>query len=362
MTKLIPFCALALLVNISAHANNEQTVYQYPQVQPAGEALQSLHKTSVEYWQTVSGKELKTGIPVFVSQSQHFIRIAPRAHFDSGEIIKPQSLASKAFIAKDADTQKELSIHVVAEQQHMREAGFDDGSVGIKLANIKAQGQTLLRTKQALNDNDEYLVHVIEKGSRQALKANTQFTLGQYQQRLDISLDLGDAPLKNEQVKLRLHSPVSEKVDVAFDNGEAVFAQPLTHLGAAQGYYELEATVTTQMNGQTIKRSVQMPFVYSAQTIVMDTATVTALADNHYQAIVPVEVEMHGRYAIRATLRGQSNNGDPISIATVEVAKNISSADQFVLPFTSTQAVYGPYQLVDVELIDQTRMLKFTPQ
>ncbi|MEL7309138.1 MAG: DUF4785 domain-containing protein, partial [Pseudomonadota bacterium] len=72
INKITTLAAAMMLVSNAAHAN-EQTVYQFPQVQPAANAqLETLEKDSVEYWQKVSGKELKRGVPVFVNQADNF--------------------------------------------------------------------------------------------------------------------------------------------------------------------------------------------------------------------------------------------------------------------------------------------------
>ena len=51
INKLTTLAAAMMLVSNAAQAN-EQTVYQFPQVQPALSAqLETLEKDSVEYWQ-----------------------------------------------------------------------------------------------------------------------------------------------------------------------------------------------------------------------------------------------------------------------------------------------------------------------
>ncbi|MBS3797096.1 DUF4785 domain-containing protein [Pseudoalteromonas sp. BDTF-M6] len=365
MKKLTTVYALMMFSSTGAMADagNTQTVYQFPQVQATpATPLRSLEKTSVEYWQQVSGKELKQGVPVFVNQADHLIRVAPKARFENGEVIKPYDLQLDKFSVRDAQSQRLMPVQAIAAREQMQQAGFNDGSVGLKLGQINGKGQPMLHTTQALNDQDIYLVHVIEKGSGNALQARTQFTLSEHQQRLGVELNMGSQKLQDKNVQLKLHSPTGERIGARYQGGEAIFDQPLTYLGAANGYYELEASVDTQVNGKKVKRSVKMPFVHSMQTISMSDAKVQALGGNQYRASVPVEVTDSGRYAIRATLTGRADNGERIRLATVEVAKELDSNGQFLMPFSATQGANAPYRLVDIELTDQTRMLKFTPQ
>ena len=178
--KITKLCAAIMVVSAVANAN-EQTVYQFPQVQSASVApLQSLEKDSVEYWQRVTGKELKRGVPVFVNQADHFIRIAPKARFDSGEVMKPHQLQANMFLVL-SESGRQISMQAIAAREQMQNAGFRDGSVGLKLGQVN--GKAMLQTRQALGDQDTYLVHVIEKGSLNALHAKTQFKLKEQQQR-----------------------------------------------------------------------------------------------------------------------------------------------------------------------------------
>lgn len=357
--KITTLCAAIMLVNAAANAN-EQTVYQFPQVQPASAApLQNLEKDSVEYWQRVTGKELKRGVPVFVNQAEHFIRIAPKARFDSGEVMKPHQLQVDMFSVRD-ESARQMPMQAIAAREQMQNAGFRDGSVGLKLGQVN--GKAMLQTRQALGDQDIYLVHVIEKGSRSALRAKTQFKLKEQQQRLSINLSMGQKYIKDSDVELALFSPSGEQLEVRYEKGEAVFTYPLETIGAAKGYYELEANIKTNASGKIVKRSIKMPFVHSADTITMGKASVMSLGRNHFQAQVPVDVTDAGRFAIRATLTGTDSKGERVKLATVEVAKQIEGHGQFMMPFSSVRTANPPFELTDIELTDQTRMLKFAPE
>ncbi len=66
INKLTTIATAIVLVSTAANAN-EQTVYQFPQVQRASSAqLPTLERDSVEYWKNVLGKESKRSVLVFV--------------------------------------------------------------------------------------------------------------------------------------------------------------------------------------------------------------------------------------------------------------------------------------------------------
>ncbi|TMP86072.1 hypothetical protein CWC05_15870 [Pseudoalteromonas ruthenica] len=362
MKYTLTLSALAMMT--SAAMANEQTIYQWPNVyQGDNTSLQQLTKSSHEYWQTVSGRELKQGVAVHVTQADHLIRVAPKARFDSGTVIKPQQLQMDKLQLRDAKTDATLALKSIAAQQQMHQAGFKDGSVAIQLKNVSAQGKPMLQSTQPLGDDDQYLVHVVEKDSPYALKAHADFRVDEQQRSLAMDLSIaqqGNASKAANNVSLRVHSPVNEQLSARYANGKVIFSQPLQHVGAAQGFYEIEADTTVNINGQQVKRTIKLPFVYSKDTITMKTAKVSALGNNRFQASVPVNVSDEGRYAIRATLQGMVA-GKATKLATVEVAKAIKGVDTFTLPFDVATAATGPFKLVDIELSDHTRMLKFTP-
>ena len=45
----------------------DQTIYQWDSALPASEEMLSINKISDEYWETVSGKQLKQGVMVYLT-------------------------------------------------------------------------------------------------------------------------------------------------------------------------------------------------------------------------------------------------------------------------------------------------------
>lgn len=357
LTCSLVMCALPAVFAEQAIA--KQTVYQFKSVQTnAAKPNSTLTKSSNEYWQTYTGKELKQGVELALSDKEQLIRVAPKARYEQGQVFKPKGLELKQLKLLDKQTKKELKLQRKADQQQMRDAGFDDGSVA--LASLDVSNNPILKTDQALNDNDKYLVHVKEKKSKFVLKAKNQLRKSHKSDSLKFELDLNGKKPNKKQVKLVLHSPSNESVNVALVNDKVVFDQPLETIGAINGFYEIEALVTMDVSGEPLKRSIKMPFSNEIETASIGTETYR-VKNRNVHVEVPVSVEMPGRYALKATL-AMVKNGKVNRLATVEVAKQIEHADTLMLPFNVMSRSKGQFTLVDVELTDQTRMIKMYPE
>lgn len=355
LTCSLTMCALPLL--FSGQVAAKQTVYQYKQVQAKTTPQTSISKTSQEYWQTYSGKELKAGIELSITDNEPLIRVAPKARFDNGQVFKPKGLELKQLKLVDKQTRKELKAQRKMSQQQMRDAGFDDGSIA--LASIGQSKNAILKTEQALNDSDKYLVHVIEKRSKHILKAKNQFKKAHKSDSLELELELNGKKPKKQQVQLRLNSSNDEQVNLEFDGNSVYFDQPLRELGARNGYYEIEALVTMDVNGEQLKRSIKMPFSNELQTASVGSESYQ-VANNRVDVSIPVTADMPGRYSIKATL-AERQKGKLKKLATIEVARHVDHVETFDLPFQLSKKAKGKYTLVDLELTDQTRMIKMYP-
>ena len=357
--KTLLFSVIAVAVTVAVASPKvlaEPTVFQWknPQAEKPKKA-DKLKKSSQEYWQTVSGKELKEGVALSITQAEHLIRVAPKAQYQQGQVIKPRGLDMKQLKLLDKQTRKAMPTKMNASQQQMRQAGFDDDSVALRSESVSSN--PILMTEQGLNDNEQYLIHVIEKGSRYSLTTESDFDKSNRSRALNFKLDMNGVKPDKKQVKLKLHGPDSEFVNVELEGDQVVFDQPLRQLGAINGFYEVEALVSMEMNGQIIKRSVKVPFTNTMETIQM-TSESYELDGNQVNVTIPFSTEMPGRYAIKATL-AQVGKGKVKRIATLEVADEFKYGGEFVLPFKLNKKAKGKYTLVDIEFTDQTRMMKF---
>ncbi len=336
----------------------EQTVYQWASVQKGGTPQRNVVKTSDEYWQTVTGRELKKGVAVYLTTDDNLIRVAPKASYDHGQVFKAKGIDIDQLELLNNNAKTKYDLTATASQSVMQQAGFDDGSVALK--GLTNGDNAILKTRQALSDDDVYLIHVKEKNSPHLLTIKSGFEKSNQAQRLPVELSVGNKALLKDEITLSLISPVSEQVNVQYNAGTAEFSQPLEQLGAINGFYEIEARVMTEIKGKKVMRSVKVPFTNVTTTALLGAPKYQTNA-NKVVVNLPIEAEMPGRFAIKATLA--SKNGDVVTqLATVEVAAQIDSFEQLSLPFDIATAPKGELFLMNVELTDQTRMMKTYPK
>lgn len=345
------------LAPVSAVTQVQQTVYQWQDVQPAGVEQATINKSSHEYWQTVSGRELMAGVEVYLTTEENFIRLAPKASFENGEVYKAQGLDLDQ-LELAGPSKKGHTLSQKANQKEMNLAGFADGSVAISAA-TKGQN-TIIKSTQALQADAAYLIHVVEKNSPIALDVESGFKKSQSQDNLQLDLQIAGSKVSDGEVVVSLISPVDEDVNVAFANDQVEFDQPLSQLGAINGFYEIEATVTKEINGKLVKRSLKVPF-----TNVLHTASLgqhkfekeASMGLATVYANIPIDVVMPGQYAVKATLVSRIGDTD-IPLATVEAAQKLDYSGTIQLPFQFPDMPEGQLLLTDIEVTDQSRMIK----
>ncbi|GAA0294678.1 hypothetical protein GCM10009128_11590 [Psychrosphaera haliotis] len=336
----------------------EQTVYQWSSVQASSQAQQFVEKSSDEYWQTVSGKELKKGVSVYLTTNDNLIRVAPKATYDNGQVFKAAGVEIQDLELLDSTSKIKYDLSPTATQSQMKLAGFDDGSVAIK--GLTNGQNAILKTRQPLADHELYLIHVKEKNTPHVLNIKSGFKKLNNDNRLSFNLDMPSGTIASQDVSLSLISPVSEQVDVSLSNGGVEFSQPLEQLGAINGFYELDALVLADINGKKVMRSVKVPFTNVKETASLGQPRFKQAA-GRVLVDMPIEADMPGRYAVKATLA--TRDGDTVTkLATIEVAAHIDSYADLSLPFNVNLVGAKKVFLTDVEVTDQTRMIKTYPK
>ncbi|WP_406664096.1 DUF4785 domain-containing protein [Gallaecimonas sp. GXIMD1310] len=354
MKTVMSMIAISLLLSPAAIA--KPVVYQYPAPQIQAKPMLTISKQSNEYWQRVTGKELKAGVALHITQADNLVRVAPKAHFQAGQVEKARGLDLNLLSLHGSAKGKALAVQRIASQQQMRQAGFEDGSVAMK-APLEAH---ILKTSQPLRDDDEYLVHVKEKGSPLVLDAKADFRVHPGQQKLALALAMQGQALPAKGVKLTLVSPDGDKVPVHYDGQNVTFDTPLQAVGARHGYYQLNVFSESTVNGQTVARSATLPFMQTEQTATLGSSHLETASDGSVVAKVPLLAQQPGRFAIKATLVSVQGK-QKVALATTEVAQQVDADAVFSLPFKVSGQDLSHYQLDDLVITDQTRMLKLYP-
>lgn len=335
----------------------DAVTYQFPSVQSKSQANNKQQLQSDEYWQKVSGKALKNGVELSFTADDPLVRISPKARYENGiktnakqlDVDQLQLIRGNGQAITGKDVQ-----HI--KQQEMRHAGFADGSVALKLNNMKQEKHMRLKSLEALDDNEEYLVHVKEKHSNKKLEVTGSRKLIGNTLSVDSILIAGKKVNAN-MLSAKLHSPNNEDIAVRFVPSKGFILNELPeYVGTAQGLLSLELLIIDSEQGETTQRSINVPFFQHLQSASVVTSNIVKSGRSTVLAEVKLAVQEAGRYSVRATLMGSNNNQTFTPIATVESAQALSDDASVVLPFNIATR-YKYYQVADIELKDQTRML-----
>jgi len=361
LSTAVTLIAIAITCASHAQANsNEAAFYQWPSSYKTDFTLKS-HKTytSNEYWQVVTGEQLNKGIAVYLSDASTLVKLTPKAKFDQGEVFKPQNLElNQIQLGNNLDNQQKLV--QLAAQKEMALAGFKDGSIALKVQNASLNAPSILKYAQPLIADDKYIVHVKDKNSPFKLNVTAPLEIKkQFKPQLTLKAALTNKQFNNADVTARLISPLGESVELKYNQGKIDFANELAQLGAVKGLYQVELDVSADHLANKIKRTIKVPFIQTAQTAHVLTTDINIAAHNKglINVTVPVSVTQEGRFAVKATLQGYSQNNQKVDIATAEVAKFLSHDESLNMPFKVSGLTKGPYSLSNIILTDQTRMM-----
>lgn len=335
-------------------AAKETTSYIWPQVHQSNQKqmFDKQTRSSDEYWQVVTGAQLNKGLKLHTT-SDALIRLAPYASYQSGSrqvapAIEPNSLVL-------ASTDKTIvNAQQVMSQAQMQSAGFSDGSVALKVSdNLR---NLTLRTAQPLAKQGQYLLHVKEKNSplKLTLSAKSNVT-ALADSTMALNMSLADSKIKNSEVKVRLLDPQGKQVSASYNNSQLSFTHDLNYFGSHQGLYELEVHVTKTLDGQQVSRTLKFPFANAVKTANIEQKP---WLDTKSGYQVPVRVFESGRYNVTATLQGVNAQGQAVRLQTVSTAGWLDADGVLALPFTMDKfKQYKNFNLVDIELMDQSRMM-----
>lgn len=330
------------------------TTYVWPEVHQAGSSfhLNKQHRSSNEYWRVVTGAELNKGLKLHTT-SDALVRLAPYANFSSGSkqvapAIQPQNLtlvSTKLGIVKAQQ---------VISQAQMQSAGFNDGSVALKLQDNKHN--LVLRTNSPVVSDGEYLLHIKEKNSPIKLNISAKTNVsGLIDSTMKLDMSLTNSIVQDQEVNVILRAPNGQEIDVDYRGSAVTFNQDLNYFGAHKGLYELEVNVEKTIAGQQVTRTLKFPFANRVKTASIE-KTPWLEADSGYQ--VPVTVLEPGRYNVTATLQGVNQKGQFVRLQTVSSAGWLESDGVLTLPFTMAKfSQYQQLELVDIQLMDQSRMM-----
>jgi hypothetical protein len=323
---------------------------------------------SREYYREVSGDELAAGIDIHTTSPRALVRLQPvGASAAKAAPIDPQGLIISDAAGRAYANASGMEMMASAEQVRQAGLGFGAGTSAFRVNPSLGAGTLKLRAASA-SGGQRYLVNVVEPDSPYALTLQTDAPAYLHGQVLSITPDLveleGTRASRRPLSKLSglVTSPAGRQFPVTFKQGRTGRLQgQLTLVGGEAtmpGLWEVHAAGQAQLGGRTVERSLRVAFAVAAPVARFNGEVTPAHAPGSVGLRFGVDAAAAGRYEVRGLLYGMvSGTLQPVAVA--HSAQWLEAGrGGIVLSFRPEllAGASGPFELRDLQLIDQGRM------
>lgn len=328
---------------------------------------------SDEYWFEVTGKQLKLGIDLAISNPGALIRLSGKKTKDKYSVQAKAIDPNSVQLFKNS---KKLSapFSQKVSQQEFATANIFPNSSAIKLNNALGKGEFTLKVNDYLDDSQRYIINVKEKNAEHKLHlslAKQSYIQGEkinFSSQLK-AIGLNKATLTQGKQLAYIQIPSGEKKQVnSIKNGNQFqFTMPQNITPSKRGQlFELHVETENDVNGLKIKRNAKVAF-----TVAQPTARIKEVAKMDEALIqkqttpsfvdISLQVASEGRYEISAMVYDSS--GEKLGVPFM-----LSRSAYYLLPGEHTvklqfdtniikrSGIRAPYIVKNVRLMDQSRM------
>ena len=321
---------------------------------------------SREYYTTVSADELAAGVMIHASTPRAVVRLQPleEASPRADLAIHPLSLEITDAAGRHYASGSGMEMLVPADQLAKADLPFAPGTSAFRLHPGLGTGSFRLRGA-GLSGGARYLVNVVEGEGAPALTMRAGAPSYLHGQQLTLASELLAADgsrLPLARLDAELVSPGGRHFPLSFKpgaDGRLRGALPLDADEAwAPGLWELRANASTKVKGQTLMRSLRLAVPVALPMARLSGSAMLANSAAGLDIKLGLEVAAPGRYEARALLYG-TVDGVLTLIAVADSAQAMDAGDgTLTLHFPSAllAGTVGPFELRDVQLLDQGRL------
>lgn len=327
-------------------------------------APQPFAAISREAYFTVTGAELAQGVALPVTAPRALVRLQPvgEASIRENEAIHPSALIIVDGAGRELAAGEGMEMLVSADKLAKADIPFASGTSAFRLSAEVGSGPLRMRA-QGLSAEQRYLVNVVEPDSPLALTMQAAAPAYLQGQPVTVVAQLThQGAATPARIDATLMSPAGRSYPLVFKNDGAgrmaATVTPDATDAAAPGLWEVQASVKATVRGQAALRSTRF-----AVPVALPTARLTRSADlagtaNGFAVRLGVEAASAGRYEVRGVLYGTVNGSlRPLGVGNAAQWMEPGQAS-IDLPFDAAllAASTGPYELRDLQLLDQGRL------
>lgn len=333
-------------------------------------AAQTFVAQSREYYAEVSADELAAGVTIHTTSPRALVRLQPLAGTGPREklAIHPESLVitnpgGRAFASGSG-----MEMLVTADKLNKADLPFAEGTSAFRLHRDLGAGAFKLRSAD-VQGADRYLINVVEPDSKLALTMQTDAPSYLHGQQLTIMpalVEQDGARVVQRHALGKLSgvvtSPAGRTFPVTFKIEKDGLMRARLPLDAneapAPGLWEVHATGSSLVKGQTVMRSLRLAFGVAMPVARLNGSATMVNEPGSIGVRLGVEVGAAGRYEARGLLYGMSG-GAMKPLAVAHAAQWMEpGTNQLVLSYAAEllAGATGPFEVRDLNLLDQGRM------
>lgn len=311
---------------------------------------------SREYWQRVDGDALRAGYALALTAPGAVVLVSPAAGAEP--LVRSQlaidSNGSRLPLDRAGDT--------LVDAQALRAAGMEvaPGSVGFRLR-PGFEADAALVVAGALGD---YVLHVFEPASRDVASARAQADTVHAGGTVQVQVALAGGG-RIEAASGVLVSPAGQAFDVdyaaAADGGLVGTVAVPAGAGGEPGLWDLRTSVAASGRAGAFQRDVRIAVAVVAPVARLNGEVERAVrrVDGALELRLGIEVASAGRYELRGVLHGSDGKGARVALGLAQAAAWLEPGTgtlALAFPVLSGGSVSGPFELRDLQLVDQTRI------
>jgi len=329
---------------------------------------------SREYWLTADGGQLQQGLRIRTTAPGAVIKISPIPVNSVNSSGVPELKPEQLIIVDSQGTQHTQSSALfrsaTAAQIGNAPITFPPGTVILQLKESLGHGEFRIRAGVGLNSRQLFSLHVLDKNSRFKLflqaSDDTVFPGNELTARITVTdNDTLQAP---RSVQTHLLGPDGKQVTVNNTPGPDGSIEALVRIDDQEldtGLWELHVITTGVSKGLQVQRNAKTVFAYSRpNAALIDRAGITPPA-NHNDSLrisFGLDAIAAGRFELRGTLFGTASDGQKLpmmfaSSAGWREAGQSTMTLKFDLDKLAGSRLRGPFEIRDLRLIDQSRMM-----
>ena len=357
-------------VHISFSQNNQVWNDQKPK---------TYQQDSDEYWLQTSGAELKSGLTIDSSEAEALVRFSGLVNTAPQQAGQVRAMATSASeprqraqaidpemieVLQGSESLSRAKSGVVAQAQLAQEGTFRNSSA-FKMNGSSDDGPLTLRSHQQLEDSDQYLINIKEKGSRKKLviSADRLAYLSGESIRFNAELLNKGNPMKRVKYKAYILDASGQRIKVKLKRtkkGAWKVKLPKKLKATPPGQrHELYISARAPHKKGKVRRIGKLAFALANPTAQVDSIQLLMVDDVAAEARLNVAAE--GRYEFRATLLGTDQEGNQRAIMRSHSAEWLEPGSHTIMVrydqnLLEQSGLLPPYQLKDIELMDQGQL------